>query len=157
METDNQKFYLTKHGLEELSKECEALKKIRMAKTRGEAPNIWESEDLNPDYISFKEDIELLETRLLELENVLKNAEVIKRPTGKKAETIGLGATVSVEVEGEKDEFTLVGSYEANPVIGKISHHSPVGKALIGHKTGDEVVISSPIKSIYKIKKISYN
>jgi transcription elongation factor GreA len=157
METEDQKFYLTKHGMDELRKEYEDLKKIRMAKTKGEAPNIWESEDLNPDYISFKEDIELLEARLSELENVLKNAEIIKKPTGNNAEVVSLGATIMVEVDGDKDEFTLVGSYEANPVLGKISHHSPVGKALMGHKAGDEVVISSPIKSIYKIKKIKYS
>jgi len=157
MDTENQKFYLTKHGLEELAKEYEDLKKIRMAKTKGEAPSIWESEDLNPDYISFKEDIELLEARLLELENVLKNSEIIKKPTGKKAEVIDLGATILVEVDGDKDEFILVDSYEANPILGKISHHSPVGKALIGHRVGDEVVISSPIRSIYKIKKIKYS
>jgi len=157
MDTDNEKFYLTKHGLEELNKEYEDLKKIRMTKTKGEAPNIWESEDLNPDYISFKEDIELLETRLLELENVLKNSEIIRKPAGKKAETVDLGATVLVEVAGDKDEFTLVGSYEANPVLGKISHNSPVGKALMGHRKGDEVVISSPVKSVYKIKEIKYS
>lgn len=157
MEIENQKFYLTKHGLEELKKEYEDLRKIRMAKTKEEAPNIWESEDLNPDYISFKEDIDLLETRISELENVLKNSEVIKKPLGKKADEISLGATIFVEIDGDKDEFTLVGSYEANPTIGKISHHSPVGKSLLGHKAGDEVIISSPIKSIYRIKKIKYS
>jgi transcription elongation factor GreA len=157
METDEQKFYLTKHGLDELKKEYDDLKKIRMAKTKGEAPNIWESEDLNPDYLSFKEDIELLEARLSELENVLKNSELIKKPAGNKSELIGLGATILVEIDGDKDEFILVGSYEANPILGKISHHSPVGKALMGHKVGDEVMVSSPIKSIYKIKKIKYN
>ncbi len=157
MDTENRKFYLTKHGLEELKKEYEDLKKIRMAKTKGEAPNIWESEDLNPDYISFKEDIELLENRLSELENILKNSEMIRKPSGRKAEIVGLGATVLVEVDGDKDEFTLVGSYEANPVLGKISNNSPVGKALMGHKIGDEITISSPIKSVYKIKKIKYS
>ncbi len=87
----------------------------------------------------------------------MKNSEIIKKPTGKKAEIVGLGATVLVEVDGDKDEFTLVGSYEANPVLGKISNNSPVGKALMGHKKEEEVIISSPIKSIYKIKKIKYS
>lgn len=157
METENQKFYLTREGLEEIKSEYETLKKIRMAKTKEEAPNIWESEDLNPDYISFKEDIDLLETRLVELENIIKNSEIIRKPTGKKAELIGLGATVNLKIDGETDEFTLVGTIEANPDLGRISNESPVGKALMGHRIGDEVVVSSPVKTIYKIKKIRYN
>jgi len=156
METENQKFYLTRGGLEGIKNEYEALKKIRMAKTKEEAPNIWESEDLNPDYVSFKEDVDLLETRLVELENIIKNSEIIKKPIGKKAELIGLGATVDLQIDGEKDEFTLVGTIEANPDLGKISNESPVGRALMGHKIGDEVVISSPVKTVYKVKKIKY-
>jgi len=157
MELENQKFYITKEKMEELEKEFDILKKIRFAKTKGEAPNIWESEDLNPEYLSFREDIDLLEARLLELENILKNVVLIKKPQGEKAKFVDLGAVVDVEIDGDKDEFTIVGTLEANPSIGKISNESPVGRALIGHKPGDEVVISSPIKSIYKIKKIRYS
>lgn len=157
METENQKFYLTKEGLQELEKEYETLKSIRLSKTKEEAPNIWESEDLNPDYLSFKEDLELLETRLVELENILKNSVIIKKPHGEKEELIDLGAVVDVEIDGDKDEFVIVGTLEANPMIGKISNESPVGKALMGHKAGDEVIVSSPDKSVYKIKKIKYS
>ena len=157
METENQKFYLTKDGLEEIKSEYETLKKIRMAKTKEEAPNIWESEDLNPDYISFKEDIDLLETRLVELENVIKNSEIIKKPIGEQAGLIGLGATVEFQMNGENDKFTLVGTIEANPDLGKISNESPVGKILMGHKIGDEITVNSPAKIIYKIQKIKYS
>jgi len=157
METENQKFYLTKNGLEELKKEYNVLKSIRMQKTKGEAPNIWESEDLNPDYLSFREDLDLLETRLTELENVLKNSEIIKKPHGEEASKINLGAIVSVEVHGDTDEFVMVGTLEANPALGKISNQSPVGRALMGHRAGDEVIVSSPIKTCYKIKKVKYS
>lgn len=150
------KFYLTTKGLDALKKEYRVLKDLRLAKTKGEVPKTWESEDLNPEYLSFREDLSFLETRIAELENILKNTELIKAPPGKKRGVIDLGATVEVKVDGERDEFTIVGTLEANPSLGKISNESPVGRALLGHKIGEEVIISSPVKTIYKIKKIKY-
>ncbi len=154
-ERDN--FYLTKEGLEELKKEYETLKALRSSKIKGEAPSILESEDLNPDYITFQEDLNFLETRIAELEYVLEKAQIIKKPLKTHKNEIDLGATVSVVVDGQKDQFTIVGTFEANPMLGRISNESPVGKALIGHTTGDSVTVSSPIKSIYVIKKINYS
>jgi len=154
---ERKKFYLTKKGLEKFKKEYEALRNLRVAKTKGEAPKIWESEDLNPEYLSFQEDLNFLETRITELENIFKNACLIKHPFKKELNVINLGATVKVEVGEEKDEFTIVGTLEAKPSLGRISNESPVGSALLGHKVGDEIIVSSPIKTIYKIKKIKYN
>ncbi len=151
------KYYLTKEGLKELKKEHEVLKSLRVSKTKGEAPKIWESEDLNPEYLSFQEDLDFLETRLAELENILENFSLIKKPVKNNLNKVNLGAVIAVEVGGQKEEFTLVGTLEANPVLGKISDESPVGHALLGHKIGDEVTVSSPIKTTYKIKKIKYN
>jgi len=62
-----------------------------------------------------------------------------------------------VEVDGQEDEFEIVGSLEANPSIGRISNESPVGKALLGHEVREEIVISSPVKTVYKIKDIKYH
>ena len=154
---DQKKFYLTKKGLEDLKKECEVLKNLRNAKTKGESPKLWESEDLNPEYLSFQEDLEFLETRLAELENVLDNFSLIKKPSKDKLGVVDLGATVTVQVDGAKDEFVVVGTLEANPALGKISDESPVGHALLGGKVGDEIIISSPVKTIYKIEKIKYS
>ena len=56
----------------------------------------------------------------------------------------------------QKDEFVIVGTLEANPALGKISNESPVGRAILGHKVGDAVVVSSPMKITYKIKNIKY-
>lgn len=150
------KFYLTKEGLEKIKKEYAGLKNLKLSKTKGEIPKIWHSEDLNPEYLSFQEDLSFLETRLVELENIFKNAELIKSPSKEKRDIVNLGATILVEVDGQNDEFTIIGSLEANPSLGKISNESPVGGALLGHQAGDEVVVSSPIKTIYKIKKIRY-
>lgn len=151
------KYYLTKDGLKNLKKEYQVLKELRRAKTKGEAPKTWESEDLNPEYLSFQEDLDFLETRLEELENILENYTLIKKPVKGDLEKVALGATVTVQVHGEKDEFTIVGTLEANPVLGRISDESPVGHALLGSQIGDEIVVSSPIKTTYKIKKIKYS
>jgi transcription elongation factor GreA len=153
---EEKKFYLTKEGLVKIEKEFNDLKVLKLAKINGESPKILHSEDLNQEYLSFQEDLSFMESRLNELEFILRNAEIIKNPPKKQQEEVSLGATVLVDVEGQDDEFTLVGSLEANPVLGKISNESPVGKALLGHKTGDKIAVSSPVKTIYKIKKIIY-
>jgi len=150
------KFYLTEQGLEKIKEEYQNLKDLKFSKTKGEVPKIWQSEDLNPEYLSFQEDLSFLEARIAELENIFKNTELIKPPPKEKQKVINLGATVLVEVDGQTDEFEILGSLEANPSLGKISNESPVGKALLGHRAGEEVLISSPIKTLYKIKKIKY-
>lgn len=153
---DEKKYYLTKEGLAKIKKEYENLESIKLAKTTGEGPKILHSEDLDPEYLAFQEDLSFLETRLSELAYIIKNTELIKIPSKNKQNTVGLGSTVFVSVDGQEDVFTLVGSLEANPSMGKISNESPVGRALLGHTIGDEVLVSSPIKSRYKIKKIKY-
>jgi len=154
---EEKKFYLTKEGLEKIKKEFNSLKELKLAKTKGESPRILHSEDLNPEYLAFQEDVSFLESRITELENIIKNAELIAAPPKNNQNMVNLGATILVEVDGQKDEFTLVGSLEANPSMGKISNESPVGRALLGHKVGEQVIVSSPIQTVYKIKKIKYN
>jgi len=153
---EEKKFYLTKEGLEKIKKEYRDLKNLKLSKTKGEIPKIWHSEDLNPEYLSFQEDLSFLETRIAELKNILKNVKLIKPPPKERQNVVNLGAQVIVEVDGQTDEFTIVGTLEANPSLGKISNESPVGRSLLGHRVGDEILISSSIKTIYKIKKIKY-
>jgi transcription elongation factor GreA len=151
-------FYLTKIGLEKMKKEYQDLRKIRIAKTKGELPLILQSEDVNPEYLSFREDLNFLETRIAELEHILKTAKLIKVPPKAKKNIVGLGATVTLkEVGGRINEFMIVGTLEANPSEGKISSESPIGKVLLGSKVGDEVLITSPIRVVYKIEKVKYN
>ena len=154
---DGKIFYITKGKLHELKKEYEELSDFEHKKSlEQEAPKILESEDLNPEFVSFQEDIGFLRSRIDELKNILEHHELIKNPSKDRQGTIGLGAKVRVAVEDQKDEFIIVGTLEANPALGRISNESPVGKALLGHKIGDEVIISSPIKTIYKVKSIKY-
>lgn len=153
-----QKFYLTKEGLARIEKEYQDLKNLRMTKVKGESPPILHSEDLNPEYLLFQEDLNFLEARIAELEFILKNAELIKIPPKEKQNIVDLGATVTLEeVDGQINEFMIVGTLEANPNEGKISSQSPVGKAILGQKIGNEIMITSPIKVVYKIKKIKYH
>jgi len=152
-----QKFYLTKEGLARIEKEYQDLKNLRMAKVKGESPPILHSEDLNPEYLLFQEDLNFLESRLAELEFIFKNAELIKVPPKEKRNSVDLGATVTLEEsDGQINEFMIVGTLEANPGEGKISSESPVGKSIFGKKIGEEVVVTSPIRVVYKIKKIKY-
>lgn len=157
MTQETKTFFLTKNGYENVKKEYEILKGLKLAKTSGEAPKILDSEDLNPEYVSFQEDLEFLETRISEIENILKNVSLIEPPSKEMRDAVGLGAKVVVDINGEQeDEFELLGTLEADPTIGKISNESPVGKALIGRRVGDKVLVSSPAKTIYTIKKIEY-
>jgi transcription elongation factor GreA len=148
---------LTKQKLDELKKEYEDLLKFERIKTVGEqAPKILESEDVNPEFLSFQEDIGFLRSRIDELKNIIENHELIKIPGKEKRNIVDLGATVRVAINGKNDEFIIVGTLEANPALGKISNESPVGKALLGRKIGEEIIVSSPVETVYKIKNVKY-
>lgn len=150
-------FYVTKGKLNELKKEYEELTAFERNKTIGEeAPKVLESEDVNPEFISFQEDMDQLRSRIDYLEDVFENHQIIKKPSKEKQHFVDLGAKVMIEAAGKNNQLTIVGTLEANPDAGKISNESPVGKALLGHKIGDEVVIGSPRKIKYKIRDIRY-
>ena len=154
---DEKIFYITKAKLQELKKEYEGLLDVEHKKSlEKETPKILESEDLNPEFVSFQEDIGFLRSRIDELKNILDHHELIKNPAKTHRGIVGVGAKVKIDAGGKKDEFVIVGTLEANPILGKISNESPVGRALLGHKIGDEVIIPSPVKTTYKIKNIKY-
>ncbi len=156
--TKEKKFHLTKKGLEKIKQEYQELKDLKRVKISGrdEAPDVLHSEELNPDYLYFLEDLKFLENRINELDYIIKNSEIIESKNTTK-NIVDVGATVLINVAGQDDQLTIVETLEANPELGQISKESPVGKALLGSREGDEVVVSSPIKTIYKIKKINYH
>lgn len=151
-------FYITKEKLKQLQKEHKELVAFERHKTMGEqAPKILESEDINPEFISFQEDMDALRSRIDFLENVFNGHELIKKPPKEKQNFVDIGAKVKLETNGKNNEFIIVGTLEANPNLGKISNDSPVGKALLGRKIGDEVAIGDSFKKIkYKIRNIKY-
>jgi len=149
-------FYISKKKYEELKKEYKNLLALELKKTKGDIPRLLESEDVNLEFVNFQEDLGFLGSRIDELENILKNYQIIVVPSKEKQSEIGLGSIVTVAVDGEKDQFVITGTLEANPSLGRISNESPVGRALLGHKAGDMVVVSSPVNTTYMIKKIKY-
>ena len=89
------------------------------------------------------------EGRILEIQEILKNAKIIR--SGKK-DKVSLGATVLLNMGGRKVEYTLVGPTEANPLEGKISNESPIGKAIFGRKAGEEFEFNGKKVKIVEIK-----
>lgn len=138
MNKHSEKYYLTLGGLDKIKREYKKLIEARVSK------------------VTDPEDLPRINERIVEFDLILKNHELIKPPSKDKRDVISLGAIVVVEIDGQTDEFTIVGTVEANPSLGKISNESPVGRALLNRKIGDIVVVSSAIKTTYKIKTIKY-
>ena len=150
--------YLTKQGLEKIKKRYQELRKIRKYKVKGEIPQSFHSEEISSEYLVFQEDLNFLEDKIAKLKQVLRNTKLIKPPSKTEQNVVNLGAEVLLETkDGQVNLFRIAGSLEANPSLGVISDESPLGKVLLGHKIGDEVVVQTATKIAYKIKKIKYN
>ena len=130
---------LTKEGKAELEKELEervnereAIKeKIATARAFGDLSE-------NEDYSAARSEQKLNESRIAEIENILKNAKVI---ASRGHEKVSMGAKVKVKLAGKTYEYSIVGPVEANPLEGKISNESPIGKAMMGLKAGEEYTL----------------
>ena len=147
--------YLSPEGIETLKKELQELK----TKKRQEiARRLQEAKDLgdlseNAEYFEAKEAQSLNENRIAELEELLKNAVVIKTPSAE--DVVRIGSTIETKSNSNTEVFSLVGSAEAKPQEGKISNESPLGRAFLGKKAGDEVEVKTPGGIVkYKIIKI---
>jgi len=149
------KIQLTKEGLEKLKKELEELEKNKRPKAVDRLQKARAMGDLseNSEYSAAKEELELIERQILEMKTIIENAEIIQSDHDK--QKVGIGSKVVVEVNGKRDEFTIVGEFEANPLEKKLSHHSPIGKALLGKKVGETIEVEVPAGKIsYKILAI---
>ncbi len=140
----SKKYLLTQEGLIKLNDELkhlindkrkEVIERIREAAAHGDLSE-------NADYAQAREEQSFIEGRIMEIEDMIKNAEIITHSTQHNAVTIG--STIKVKVNGDEKEYSIVGSNEANPGAGKISNESTVGKALLGKKIGDKVTITAP-------------
>ena len=152
----NKLFHLTKQGVDELQTELAELIAQRAIiadriKTAREFGDLGE----NMEYTAARQDQERNENRVSEIEHILKNVQVIARP--KSDGKVVLGSTVSLKTEdGKTKQFQVVGTVEADPLNGKISDESPIGRALLGKKNGDAVEIKTPIETaLYKIADIA--
>ncbi len=148
-------FYVSRDGLEKLRVELDDLVNVQRKKIAAALKEAKEFGDLseNASWDDAKERQAFIEGRIAEIENILKNAVEIEKGKG---DVVAVGSTVHVELEEGEQEFSIVGSTEADPEQGKISNESPIGKALLGKKPGDEVEVEVPAGTIlYKIKKIA--
>ena len=144
-------FKLTQEGIDELKEELAALiaerpeitERIRSARELGDLSE-------NAEYASARSEQERAEGRIVEIEHILKNVDIISAP--KAGGKVSLGATVSLKSGSKEKQFQVVGTVEADPLNGKISDESPIGKALLGKKVGEEVEIVTPAETAtYKI------
>jgi len=152
---NTKKNFLTQEGLDELRKELEELKKIKRPGVVLRLSAAREMGDLseNAEYTAAREELAFIDNRLDELELLLKQAVVIddKHST----QSIVLGSEVTLTIDGKKETFMIVGEWEADPMEKKISHESPLGKALMEKSVGDEIEVDAPAgKVIYKIISI---
>ncbi len=155
MDPTVKQFILTKQGLEGLRNEYDDLVKNLRPKIAQRIQKAREFGDLaeNSEYDAAKDEQSLIETRIAELEKVLHKAQLIEPQ--KTTDFVTIGATIVVEVDGQIDEFTIVGTMEADPAQRKISNESPVGSALLGAKVGNVVEVTTTIvRASYKILEI---
>jgi len=153
----DKKIYLTKEGLAELKKEHEELAKVRRPEVLERVSQARDMGDLseNAEYTAAREELSFIDGRIGELEELLKQASLIAGNTGGKG-AVKLGSKVVLHVNGKKEEFTVVGEWEADPMEKKISHESPLGKALLGKKVGEKAEVTAPAgKVVYTVSSIS--
>lgn len=148
--------YLTAEGLTKLKKELDHLVNVRrpeiaeqihIAKAEGDISD-------SSGYEDAKNQQGFVEGRIQTIQQMLRNVEIIKGPAS--LDIIGLGSTVVVAEDGlDPEEFLVVGAAEADPISGRISNESPLGKALMGRRVGDEIIARAPNGDItFKVLEI---
>ena len=153
------KVLLTNEGLQRLQDELDNLKNVRRKENTAALKVAKSFGDLseNSEYDEAKNEQAEIEARIAEIENILKNVEIIDED-GIDTGVVSVGAKVNVKDvdDGEEAEYLIVGSTEADPMKGKISDESPLGSALLGHKIGEIIVVEAPMGKIeYEILNIS--
>ncbi len=152
MSTQNQQIVVTAEGLQKLKDELDYLQTTRRQEVADRLKDAISYGDLseNSEYQEAKEEQAFLEGKILEIEKTIKTAKVAKSDNRK---SVGhLGSKITVELNGEKKEITLVGATEAEPFEGKVSNESPLGKAIFGAKKGDIISVKVPSGKLdYKI------
>lgn len=151
----NKQFRLTKEGVAELEAELKTL----LAKRKTIAESIKSARELgdlaeNAEYQSARAEHDRNEARISEVEHILQNTKLISTPKGDSK--VALGCKVALKSDnGKTKEFQVVGTVEADPLNGKISDESPIGKLLLGKKLGDAIEIKTPAETtIYQIASI---
>ena len=139
--------FLTKEGFEKLQDELDYLRKVKRQEVADRLHEAMEGGELieNAEYEAAKNEQAFVEGRIQELDMLLATARVIEDNKKKKVDSIQVGSTVTIQEDGSDEEtYTIVGAAEANPREGKISNESPMGKAILNHRAGDDVQVETP-------------
>jgi transcription elongation factor GreA len=139
--------FLTKDGFEKLQDELDYLRGVKRQEVADRLHEAMEGGELieNAEYEAAKNEQAFVEGRIQELEVLLATARVIEDNKKKKNGAVQVGSTVTIQEDGQEEEtYTIVGAAEANPRNGKISNESPLGKAVLNHRAGDEVQVETP-------------
>lgn len=148
--------YVSAEGLTKLQAELDDLRTVKRAEVAKRIHAAMEFGDYseNSELEQAKNDQAFLEGRIMTLEQMIKNAQLIDEKA--KHDIVEIGSHVTLVADGRTEKYVIVGSAEANPPEGKISNESPVGKALMGHRSGESVKMSVPAGTIeMKITAIS--
>ena len=152
------KVQLTKEGFQELQEELKELVEVKMPVVIKRIAVARDKGDLseNTEYQNAKEDKEIIDARISEIEDVLKRSEVVSKTRSKTQ--IGVGSEVVVQMKSDKSKkmkITIVGEFEGDVDQGKISIVAPMGKALLGKRQGDEVVVMAPAgELVYVVESV---
>jgi transcription elongation factor GreA len=148
MANNNEKVPVTKEGLKALQEEYNHLvnnERPRIVEIIAEARSHGDLRE-NAAYDAAKHDQGIIEGRIRELERMLKRVELIDEDqhSGSDDSVVRIGSTVTIEIDGAEETYTIVGAVESRPAEGRISNESPFGKALLGQTVGDVVTIETP-------------
>ncbi|MCD5323664.1 MULTISPECIES: transcription elongation factor GreA [Pontibacillus] len=145
--SEEKSYYMTEEGLQKLEDELKYLKtekrqevveRIKIARGFGDLSE-------NSEYDAAKDEQAFVESRISQVENMIRNAEIIESDSSDSDE-VALGKSVTFQElpDGDEETYTIVGSAEADPFEGKISNDSPMAKSLLGHVVGEKVTVATP-------------
>ncbi|HUP83395.1 MAG TPA: transcription elongation factor GreA [Candidatus Limnocylindria bacterium] len=146
---------MSREGLEKAREELDDMVNVKRSEVAARIHEAKEHGDLseNAEYEDAKNEQAFVEGRIQALSALVKNAVVIEE--NHSSTHVQIGSTVTIQSKDGKESFMIVGSAEASPAEGRISNESPVGRALLGHKKGEEITVSVPAgDSKYKILSI---
>ncbi|MBU0649459.1 transcription elongation factor GreA [Patescibacteria group bacterium] len=149
-------FYISKEALERLQNELKAFKTTKRREVTDKIEAALALGDLseNAEYHDAKDELAMLEGRILEIEDQIKNAVIIDE-SKKATDMVDVGSEIDVETEGQKITYKIVGPNEADPAHGFISNETPLAQALLGHRQGESVEFNAPSgKKMYRIVSI---
>ena len=155
--SEKKELYLTEEGVDEIKKELDELKLVKRPEVINALKDARAQGDLseNAEYDAARTEQAIVESRIKELEAMVENAVVI---TNVNTDVVSIGTKVTLEYVDDEDteEYSIVGSKEADPFTNKISNESPIAKAIMGLKVGDVVPVDSP-NGKYDVKIIAIN